>query len=292
MTTTQVLPSTEAWNGALYGRFRFLLGLYLAVHFFHLVPWAAEIFSSQGVLPDARLSPLTRLFPNVLTLLDGPGFVTALVALAGLGLAFGVVDRSLAVFLLYVLACLFGRNPLIANPSLPYVGWVLLAHAALPALPMGVGLWRSADAARGWTFSRPLYAAAWILLAAGYSFSGYTKLVSPSWLDGTAIARVLESPLARPGVLRQALVGLPSGWLETGTYAALGLELFFLPLALLPRLRPWLWLALLAMHLGLMGLVAFADLSFGMVLVHLFVADPAWLRCLQVKPARRTKPAS
>jgi hypothetical protein len=61
------------------------------------------------------------------------------------------------------------------------------------------------------------------------------------------------------------------------SYGALALELLFLPLALIPRLRPWLWLALLGMHLGLIALIDFADLSFGMVVFHLFVADPAWL---------------
>jgi hypothetical protein len=123
--------------------------------------------------------------------------------------------------------------------------------------------------------------AAWVLLAVGYSFSGYTKLVSPSWLDGTAIARVLESPLARPGFVRETLLALPAPALHAASYAALGLELLFLPLALVPRLRPWVWAAMLGMHVSLIALIAFADLSFGMVVFHLFVADPTWFRAFR-----------
>jgi hypothetical protein len=281
MTWGAVLPSSDSWSSQLYGRFRLLAGLYLFVHFAYLVPWSAEVFSSAGVLPDARLSPLARLFPNVLAFQDGPGFVTVFVglaALASLAFAVGMADRACAVALFYALACLYGRNPLIANPSLPYMGWMLLAHAFLPPLRMGVGLWR--EQAEPWTFPRGIFIAAWILLAAGYSFSGYTKLVSPSWLDGTALARVLESPLARPGFLREALLALPTPALRLLSYAALGLELFFLPLAVIPRLRPWLWIALVGMHVGLMALIDFADLSFGMLLFHLFVAEPRWLAAL------------
>jgi predicted DCC family thiol-disulfide oxidoreductase YuxK len=54
--------------------------------------------------------------------------------------------------------------------------------------------------------------------------------------------------------------------------------LSFAPLALVPRLRPWLWGMLLLMHLGLMVVIDFADLSLGLVMLHLFTFDPAWMR--------------
>jgi hypothetical protein len=279
MTLSRLLPDAD-WTGVRYGRFRLVLGVYLAVHFAHLAPWAAELFSSRGVLPDARTSPFIHLYPNVLALADGPAFVTAFVAAAAVIavlLALGVADRVGAVALAYVLACLYGRNPLIANPSLPYVDGLLLAHATLRPLPAGVGLWRG-EPAGGFHVSRPMQTAAWIVLAAGYSFSGYTKLVSPSWLDGTAVARVLASPLARPGWLRDAMIALPPGAQHIASWAALAMELTFLPLAVVPQLRRWVWTAMLAMHLSLIALVAFADLSFGMVVFHLFVMDPAWWR--------------
>jgi predicted DCC family thiol-disulfide oxidoreductase YuxK len=35
---------------------------------------------------------------------------------------------------------------------------------------------------------------------------------------------------------------------------------------------------MLSMHLALIGLIDFADLSLGMVMIHLFTADPGWVR--------------
>jgi hypothetical protein len=115
-------------------------------------------------------------------------------------------------------------------------------------------------------------------MAVAYTYSGYTKLISPSWLDGTALARILDNPLARPGPLREALLALPGGVLHLATWGALGLELAFGPLALLRRLRPWLWSSMVLMHLSLLVLIDFADLSLGMLMLHLFTADPAWIR--------------
>lgn len=242
------------------GRFaRILLGVYLAVHFALLLPYGAEVFSNRGVLPDAAASPLAHLFPNVLAVLDAPWFVSALlgggVVLSGL-LAAGKHERKAALGLWYLWACLLGRNPLIANPGLPYVGWLLLAHAA------GSG--------------PDLRRAAWILMAVGYTYSGLTKLPSPSWLDGTAVARVLECPLARPGPVRDALRGAP--FLPLLTWGALALEVGFAPLSLSRRARPLLWGAMLGMHVGLLAIIDFADLTFGMIVLHAYTFDPAWVR--------------
>jgi hypothetical protein len=83
------------------------------------------------------------------------------------------------------------------------------------------------------------------------------------------------------------VLALPAPLLHLMSYGALALELLFLPLALIPRLRPWLWSAMLGMHVFLIALIAFADLSFGMIAFHLFVADPAWLARLRQLVARR-----
>jgi predicted DCC family thiol-disulfide oxidoreductase YuxK len=273
---------TNGWTGGQYSLVRVAFGTYLFVHFAQLVPWAAELFSNQGVLSDGRASPLLHLFPNVLALWDGPVFVTALVAAAAalsIPFAAGIGDRFAAVAIWYIWACLHGRMPLISNPGLPYVGWLLLAHAALPPAPYGSWAARGrADPENGWRMPAGIFLAAWILMALGYTYSGLTKLVSPSWLDGTALARVLDNPLARPGIAREVLLALPDELLRLATWGALLAELCFAPLALFPRLRPWLWGLLLIMHLGLMALIDFVDLSLGMVVLHLFTFDPAWVR--------------
>ena len=271
----------NGWTGGQYSVVRAIFGGYLFIHFVHLAPWAAEVFSDRGLLPDASTSPLIHLFPNVLAVWDSPAFVTVLVilgALLSILLALGWHDRVAAVALWYIWACLHGRMPLITNPGLPFVGWMLLAHACLPPAPRGSLAARGrSDLAAAWRMPEDIYLVAWIVMSLGYTFSGYTKLVSPSWLDGTALARVLENPLARPGPVREMLLALPDDVLRLGTWLALGLELCFAPLALVRRVRPWLWGAMLLMHLGLVVVIDFADLSLGMIIPHLFTFDPGWL---------------
>lgn len=277
----RVIPWHNGWTGGQYSVFRAVFGLYLLVHFVHLLPWAPELFSDRGVLPDASASPLAYLFPNVLAWYDPPWFAIALLALAAalsVLLAVGWRDRAAAAGLWYVWACLIGRNPLIMNPGLPYVGWMLLAHAFLPPAPHGSLAARGrVDPGGGWRMTPAIFAIAWLLMAAGYTYSGLTKLASPSWVDGTALAKVLDNPLARPGVVRDLLLAMPPAVLRAGSYAALAFEIAFLPLILVPRLRPWVWAAMLAMHLSLILVIDFADLSLGMVMLHFFTFNPAWV---------------
>lgn len=272
----------SAWTGGQYSAFRALFGAYLFVHFAHLLPWSAEVFSSAGMLPEAALSPLASIFPNVLAWLDAPWFVAVLLAsAAGAAIAFtaGWRDKWAALWMWYVLACLFGRNPLIANPALPYVGWMLLAHLFVPSAPYGSLAARGrADPAGQWRFPREVFLAGWIVLALSYSYSGYTKLLSPSWVDGHTLAYVLQNPLARDYFLRDFILWLPSWIPQLVTWFILWIEFLFGPLALVRGLRPWLWGGMLFVQFGFAFLLNFADLTIPMLLFHFFTFDPAWTR--------------
>lgn len=281
---SKVISGTNGWTGGQYSLFRAIFGVYLFVHFAMLAPWGAELFSSTGALSDGSASPLLFAFPNMFALADGPVFVTitlVLAAVASLALAFGFYDRAAAIFLWYLWACLFGRNPLISNPGLPYVGLLLVVHALLPAAPYGSWTRRKlTDPGADWRLPQQLFVVVWVLMALGYTYSGYTKLVSPSWVNGTAIESVLNNPLARPSFLRDFMLSLPPFALNLATWGALAAELSFAPLALVRRLRPFVWAGMLSMHLGLITLIDFADLSLGMVMLHLFTFDPRWVKAL------------
>src|SRR5262249_18337546 len=171
--------------------------------------------------------------------------------------AIGKFDRAGAVIIWYIQACLLGRNPLIANPSLPYIGWLLLAHACLPQAAFGSLAIRVQNTTLEWKMPQQIYTVAWILLALGYTYSGFKKLGSPSWIDGSAFAYILKSPLARVSPLRLWLLGLPAGLLKLVSWCGLGSELLFAPLAVFRKLRPLIWTMLLAMHLSLIVLIRF-----------------------------------
>src|SRR5262245_10278786 len=211
----------NGWTGGQYSVFRLALAAYLFIHF-------------------------AILFPR------GPGLLRGFMALGALAtalLALGIFDRIAAVLILCVWACPFGWNPLIANPSFPFVGGLLLAHTLMPPAPYGS--WKARgriDPGGGWTMPGPIFLAAWVVMALGYAYGGITKLIGPSWADGSALSR-----------------------------AVVVLELLFAPLALSAMLRPWIWLGMVGMRLGLLVIGGFADPTVGLLLVHFFTLDPAWI---------------
>lgn len=254
--------------------FRVCMGLYLFVHFLGLLPYAGELFSAEGVLRDPGLNAAPGFFGPVAELLASPVAATALVAVqAGLSLAFaaGLWRRGVALALWAGWAYLLARNNGILNPGIPYIGLVLLLCALVPR---GEGRALGARRAESWAMPREIMFVAWLALAAGYTFSGYTKLISPNWLNGNAMHLMLDNPLARgQGVIAM----LPTWVFALATWGTIALELAALPMAVHARTRKWIWLALTAMHIGVLLTIGFADLTFGMLVTHLFVANPKWL---------------
>lgn len=255
--------------------FRIVLGVYLAVHFGQLIPYGAELFSDRGVFADPTLNFTHGILPNPLERWDSPATVTVFLSvllILALSLAAGFFRHAAAILLWFGWACLFNRNNLINNPSIPYIGLLLLLSTIVPN---GEAL-RRARTKHAWEFPIIVYWAAWILLATGYSFSGWMKLHSPSWIDGTALLHVLNNPLARSGVVRDFLLNVPELGLRLMTWTVLAGELLFLPLILWSYTRRIAWCALTVMNVGILFAVNFTDLTLGMLMIHLFTLDPRW----------------
>ena len=251
-----------------------ILSFYLVIHFAQILPYASEIFSNIGILPEVKDLPTYPFFPNILFLFDDPLSCYALVCfslLASILLLFNKWQSIAALLLWYFWACLLTRNPFIRNPGMPYVGWVLLAIAI-------ISWWNQPKDNRSWSVPAPIFWWAWALLGLGYSLSGIHKLGSPSWQDGSALFYLLENPLSRPGFIASLLQALPPILLKIQTWLVLALELLSFPLMLISLTRPWIWLALSLMHVGIMLSVDFVDLTMGMLIIHLFVFDERWLK--------------
>ena len=87
-----------------FALFRIALGLYLALHFAHLVPYGAELFSREGIFPDPGLNFTFGILPNPLEHWDSPALVIGmLVVLTVLSLLFaaGIARRPVAIVLWY-----------------------------------------------------------------------------------------------------------------------------------------------------------------------------------------------
>lgn len=250
-----------------FQKFRIIFGLYNLWHFASLIPYGAELFSNQGIFTDPHLHPLYRFFPNPLIWIGTPIGITfwlLILCLASCGLIMNWHRRVCAGFLWFGATSLFHQNPLTLNPSVPYLGLLSLLLVVIPH----ESEWKENR------LPREAWWVAWILLMAGYTFSGVFKMQSPSWQDGSALLHVAQNPLARDYFLREWFLQMPVGMIHGLTWFALIGEIIALPLALFPRIRwiPWVWMVM--MHLGILSLVSFADLTVGMLMMHAFTAIP------------------
>lgn len=254
---------------------RVCIGLYLVVHYLRLLPFAPALFSGEGMLADPALNPGAAAAVSPLYLWDSPGVVRALVGvLVGLALLYtlGLRTRTTGLLLGLGSVVLWQRNMLTLNPSLPYLGFWFLLQTFTAADPPGsldrLLARRRAIPPAADALPADVNAALWLVFTVAYAFSGWTKLVSPSWQAGEAVGWMLNGPIGLDNPLARAVAALPAPLLHAATWGVVGVELLA-PLALWGRLRrPW-WLLVLGMHLGLLCLVDLQDISWGMLVVHL-----------------------
>jgi hypothetical protein len=267
--------------------FRVVFGVFFFVQFGRLLPWAQSLYGDQGVLGDVSLNPLSEQLPAWwFDWSQGAGPELLLVGLMGLSLcvAAGFWPRLSAGLLWVGWALLWQRNVFTLNPSMPFNGFLMVSMAAFfPSYgSWSVDRWwarragRPVPAASG-AIPRDLWRVAWVVAAVAYSWSGITKLASPTWVSGDALALILDGPLARPAPWVPWLLQHP--WILQGlAWGTLALETLYAPLALTRRGRALAWLGMVGLHLGIVATIQFAELSLGMLLIHLFTFDPAWLR--------------
>jgi len=270
------------WTAGMFAVFRILLGSYLVVHFLHLIPWGVEVFGDGGTLRSSSVSPLMGIVTNPLNIIGDGYFISALLTLGAIGgflIALGKWDRVAAAVSMIILAWLYQRNPLIANPSLPLLGWMLLAYCFIPLGGIGRTFAnKNLMTDFNWRLPGYIWWAGWIVLGVAYSYSGYTKLLSPSWVDGSAISVVLQNPLARDYFLNSFLLSIDPWFLKMLTWGITWIELLFLPLIIFKSTRLIVWTLMFIVQFGFLFLLNFADLTFPMLLIHLLLFDPQWIK--------------
>jgi len=258
--------------------FRITLGVYLFFHFLQLIPYAEELFGNQ--MPyDYKLSPVYGVLPNILDYINATYFVIFLTFIS-LIFTIELYPKRCAFILWYGWAALFNRNILIHNPGLPYVGWILLALIFVEndpnKIPFESNNWFLNHIQKD-QIPKRVFWSGWILLTTGYTASGLHKLVtSPSWIDGTALQHVLEGCLARDNFLRDIIVQFPF-FLKLSTWLSLFLEISFLPLGVFYYTRCVYWIMYMGLHLGILMLINFTDLTIGVLMIHLFTFDWDWV---------------
>ena len=269
--------STLYYPAYQFAMFRVIFGLYLLIHFLYLIPVSGEIWSSSGLISDVKFNLTYGAFPNILYLFDSAMAVTIFVsvmALLSFFIMIGFFRRTSSLLLWYGWACLFHQNNLILNPGLPMVGWLLLAFALIPK---GEG-WGVEKEDGSWAMPPLLYWGAWVIVGVSYTISGIDKAMAPSWIDGSAITHLLNNPLARDYFIRDLLLSTPELFRQILTWSALALEIGFAFLVIFSKTRIIAWFMIMAMHLGILIIVDFPDLTLGVIMIHLFTFDPRWFK--------------
>lgn len=265
------------YSSVTFGLFRIVFGIYLLVHFIQLLPYSTEIWSNKGILPHESLN-LTYGFPNLLNQFDNPIHITItlyVLCVCSFILITGFQRQFIAIILWLGWVFLFNRNNLISNPSIPFVGWLLLCCIVIPK---GEKFTVFSIPKSNWEIPKTLLVGAWIILSLSYTISGIDKLNAPSWANGDAIYYLLQNPLARNWDLRTFFLLLPKSLLKGITYTILFIEISFCFFAIFQKTRKHIWLAMIFVHLGILLLVDFADLTIGMLMIHFFTFDYNWIK--------------
>ena len=276
---TKIIATMKYYSPTQFAIFRTIFGFYLMWHFYSLIPYGPEIFGSNGMIPDPTMIPTWGIFPSFLHLFENDYVIKiflGLLSVASFLFAAGFYRNVLSVFLWYGWVYLINRNVLISNPGIPYVGWLLLACALIPS-GEGFYFWRNKTNKTNWYMPGLIYWSAWFLMALGYTISGLHKLQCPSWIDGSALRHILSSLLARDNFMTQQLLAAPNIVLQIHTWFSLMVEILFLPLGIFYRVRKWYWMLFIVMHLGIMCLINFTDLTLGVLMIHFFTFDNRWL---------------
>jgi len=261
--------------------FQLFFGFYLTIHFAQLIPHATELFGRDGMIADPQWSPMYGYFPNILHWIDhSPTLLSVfLICLTFLSVMFAlrlIAPRRIALLLWYGWACLLNRNVLISNPGIPYVGLLLLAFSLITFTKSQKDNGEDEQLEINPQVFPWLYWGGWTLYALGYTISGLHKLQSPSWIDGSALRHILQSPLSRDNALCHHLLDMHPLVLQISTWASLFAEISFLPLGLFYHTRRPYWFAFLALHLGVLLIVNFTDLTLGVLMMHFFLLDLRW----------------
>lgn len=244
--------------------FRFLFGAYFAFYAFRMLPFANEIYGQGMLIYSRELSWLDGLFPSITYLCDSSPCIYSyhlLIILFGVSMSFGFLPRLSAIILYYFQTSLYVRNPLTEDPSMFFVGLLLITIALIPDQPK----FKFSDIKY---FNAPIvvFYLPIISFCTLLTVSALDKAVSLDWQNGSAFREMLNLHIAREYFLVNLLKSnmLINHFLS---YAGFISQLITLPLLLIGKYK---WAILLQIFAFCFALLVF-DLNqviLGMLFVY------------------------
>lgn len=195
------LDSVIVYPEKAYIIFRFLFGIYFVYYFVRSFPYVVSVYSNEGMLRFFEFNWTYGMFPNFLYVFDSPIVVTATIFV---GIVFavlfslGFVPRVSAFFLWYIQTALFNRNNLTGDPSIAYVGLLLLILALLPQVrPLTKYFLSKKDIAKEIVVPFYVFYVPVFIFCLTFTMSALDKVNAVSWRNGEAFRLILNLPIAK-----------------------------------------------------------------------------------------------
>lgn len=267
----------KAYSPHQFSFVRIMLGLYLFGIFYSLFPYIVELYSTEGMMAGGYANGVHDLFKPAALFLAAPVPLSILLLLAmaaSLLFASGVFRRAMALFLWFIWFGLYNLNTFSADPSLGYIGLLLLVCTVVPS---GEPLSLKANVPAGrWYMPSILFWGLWLVWGLSFTISGYSKIESEVWREGMALYHFYSGTLAADTVVSRAFALLP---LQVGmciTWIILYTQLLALPAIFFRRTRQIFWVTTFTLFFGSLFVVQLVPVVLGMLIFYLFLFDSQW----------------
>lgn len=292
----------RAWNGfwfepvssSTFALFRIAFGTLVLLWTLSLSPSLFAFFSEGGILP--KQPQLGRGSWGVLGVFESDVVVAVVyfvLLLAAVSLTFGFKTRVAAFLVFFCVVSLTRRNPWILNSGDLFVRVLSFYMLFMPAaVALSVDRWLR-ERRRFWQFpARPVWPLRLVQIQVSilYLTAVWDKTRGTTWNDGTAVSYAFRiGDLERfpvPGFVEDSL--LLANLLTFGT---LGIELALGILVWNRKLRPWVLLLGVSLHLGIDYAVRVGFFSYAVLVAYIAFLPPetveSWMTSLRAWWTRR-----
>lgn len=260
---------------------RIILGLYLTQYFIRLIPHGTLLFSEQGMISDITLNytyPFTFWFIEHFT--HPLSVTTLLIALTILAILFtlGIHRKIVAALLWCGWVILFNLNNLTNDPSLAFIGLLLLVFAATSnGEPM---LWnhRFLPADKNWEMSAIIYWGMWFVLCASFTISGLEKFASEMWRSGDALLTFYTGPIALSNQFVTWIITWPAGLHQALTWITLYSQVFAFAFLFFKRTRILFLITTIFLFAASLPVLDLMEVLVGMLIFYFFLFDINWFQ--------------
>jgi hypothetical protein len=284
----------EPVSASTFAVFRIAFGALVFLWTLSLSPSVFAFYSKSGIVPE--LGPLPRGAWSVFELFDSDIAVAVVyfaLFIASVCLIFGFKSRVAAFVVFFCIVSLIHRNRWILNSGDLFIAVLSFYMLFMPtAAALSVDRWRRARD-RFWDVpEKPVWPLRLVQVQVSilYITAVWDKARGITWNDGTAVSYALRigdlERLPVPGFITESL--LISNLLTFGT---LGIELAVGILVWNRKLRPWVLLLGVSLHLGIDYAVRVGFFSYVVLVAYIAFLPPEtvekWLESLRAWWVRR-----